>query len=67
MADIKKNAKQGNMVCLKPRLLSPFAELAERLQNPRQGPRPDPTIHAKVHADAGSTAGSLAADADIAE
>ena len=74
MADIKKNAKAGNMVsvpCLTLTILrqvKPASLIStERMQNTRKRPRTDTAVHAKVYADAGTATGGVVADANAKE
>lgn len=74
MADIKKNAKAGNMVSRGICGYIPDAELRpvfrltlERMQDPSQGSSPYTTIYPEIHSDASPTTSRLAAYADIEE
>lgn len=62
MADIKKNAKSGNMVGG-----GVIGAYTECVQDPRKGPGPHTEVHAKVHPDAGAAPGRVVAHADAPE
>jgi hypothetical protein len=82
MADIKKNAKAGNMVRQAQaggrlgsfnragpsfRCWSSTALISERMQDPSKGSSPYTSIHPEIHPDASPTTSRLAQDADVEE